>query len=216
MKKNLPVSNKEKTFPSHYNILSTTDLKGAVTYANPEFSEVAGFSLEELLGKNHNVVRHPDMPPAAYQDLWDTLDTGNSWMGIVKNRCKNGDHYWVDAYITPIRKDGKVVEHQSVRFQPSRERVDRAEQTYKMINAGALPKAVTRTSTTIRQRLLFSAALSFIPMIFAAVMSANPIVIGSLCASAVILTILMIWQTYTSFLIFYNCFVCIDSLVRHL
>jgi len=195
MKNNQPVSQKVKSYPSHYSILSTTDLKGAVTYANPEFSEVAGFSLDELQGKNHNIVRHPDMPPAAYQDLWNTLKKGSSWMGIVKNRCKSGDHYWVDAYITPIRKDGKVVEYQSVRFQPSRERVERAEQTYKQINAGKLPKAVTRIALTFRQRLLLGAALSLLPIVYAALLSADPVVIGSLCASALILGLLLLWQT---------------------
>tara|TARA_R110002095_G_scaffold144332_1_gene124794 strand:- start:224 stop:1792 length:1569 start_codon:yes stop_codon:yes gene_type:complete len=195
MKTNLPVSQKEKSYPSDYSILSTTDLKGTLTYANSEFLEVAGFNLDELTGKNHNAVRHPDMPPAAYQDLWNTLKAGNSWMGIVKNRCKNGDHYWVDAYITPIKKNGSVVEYQSVRFQPKREHVERAEKTYQMINAGKLPKVVTAASTTLRQRLIIGSAAAFAPAVAAAIMNGDPIVLSGLGVSFGLISGWVFWQT---------------------
>ncbi|MFP4683947.1 MAG: PAS domain-containing methyl-accepting chemotaxis protein [Ectothiorhodospira sp.] len=142
MKKNHPVTGKEKTFPESTNILSTTDLKGIITDVNRDFVEVSGFSEEELLHKNHNVVRHPDMPPAAFQNLWDALKAGHAWMGLVKNRCKNGDHYWVHAYVMPIRREGRVTEYQSVRTRPSRELVERAEAIYAGIRAGHLPLAL--------------------------------------------------------------------------
>lgn len=195
MKTNLPVSQKEKNYPPHYSILSTTDLKGAVTYANAAFLEVAEFGLDELIGKNHNLVRHPDMPAAAYQDLWSTIKAGNSWMGIVKNRCKSGDHYWVDAYITPIEQDNRIVEYQSVRFQPKRERVERAEKTYQTINAGKQPKALTRPSSSLRQRLIIGAAVALIPAVTTAVMNGDPSVLAGLGVSMVLLGVLTFWQT---------------------
>ena len=153
MKKNHPVTGKEHTYAADANILSTTDLKGITTYANEDFIQISGFSKEELLGKNHNVVRHPDMPPPAFQDLWDTIQGGHSWMGVVKNRCKNGDHYWVDAYVTPITKDGKIIEYQSVRHQPEREHVQRAERVYNDLNAGKTPPPLRRAPLGLRARL---------------------------------------------------------------
>ncbi|WP_416416001.1 PAS domain-containing protein [Klebsiella pneumoniae] len=78
--------------------LSTTSPQSHITYVNPDFIKISGFTEEELLGQPHNIVRHPDMPPAAFEHMWSTLKSGRSWMGLVKNRCKNGDHYWVSAY----------------------------------------------------------------------------------------------------------------------
>ncbi len=142
MKKNLPVSGQEREFPESATIISTTDTKGVITYVNEEFVNISGFREAELLGKAHNIVRHPDMPPGAFQDLWDTLASGKSWRGIVKNRCKNGDHYWVDAYATPVIENGALVGYQSVRVKPSRKQVEAADTLYKKINAGqaGLPK----------------------------------------------------------------------------
>ena len=92
----------ERKYPAHVRLISTTDLKGNITYANQEFCDVAGYSQEELLGQPHNIVRHPDLPAAAFADLWQNLNQDKPWIGMVKNRCKNGDYYWVDAYATPI------------------------------------------------------------------------------------------------------------------
>ncbi len=105
MKKNLPITGREVNLRDEQVIISTTDLKGIITYVNNDFMEISGFVEEELIGKNHNVIRHPEMPPAAFRDLWDTVKSGNSWVGMVKNRCKNGDHYWVEAYVTPVSDD---------------------------------------------------------------------------------------------------------------
>ncbi|MCG5514027.1 PAS domain-containing methyl-accepting chemotaxis protein [Ectothiorhodospira shaposhnikovii] len=153
MKKNLPVTGREKTFSSQVNILSTTDLKGIITDVNGDFIEISGYTEAELLNKNHNILRHPDMPPAAFQNLWDSLKAGRSWMGVVKNRCKNGDHYWVNAYVTPIRKDGRVVEYQSVRTRPDRALVERAEAVYAQVMAGRLPRALRWPLPGVRVRL---------------------------------------------------------------
>ena len=136
MKHNLPVTGRQVEVPANANILSTTDLKGAVTHVNPDFLQISGFAAEELVGFNHNRVRHPDMPPAAFAHLWQTLQAGRSWMGLVKNRCKNGDHYWVSAFVTPIRHGGKVVEYQSVRTRPGAEQVAAAERLYARLRAG--------------------------------------------------------------------------------
>ncbi|HEY1029314.1 MAG TPA: PAS domain-containing methyl-accepting chemotaxis protein [Pseudomonas sp.] len=144
MKRNLPVSGRQIPVPPQTSILSTTDLKGALTYVNPDFVALSGFSEDELIGHNHNIVRHPDMPPAAFAHLWQTLKAGRSWMGLVKNRCKNGDHYWVSAYVTPMRKDGRVVEYQSVRTAASDAQIAAAEALYAELRAGRSPRALRR------------------------------------------------------------------------
>lgn len=134
MKVNLPVSGNEYTFPNDIRIVTTTDVRSFVTYANADFLEVSGFTEAELIGQPHNVVRHPDMPAVAFADLWSAIRAGRSWMGMVKNRRKNGDHYWVDAFVTPILEEGSVVGYQSVRVCPEREHVARAEKVYGSLN----------------------------------------------------------------------------------
>jgi len=139
MKMNTPVSGVERRFAESENLITTTCPKGSITSYNDKFYEISGFDEDELINKNHNVVRHPDMPSAAFEDLWNTVKTGKSWMGIVKNRSKNGDHYYVDAYVTPIKEHGEVVEYQSVRKVPDSECVERAEKLYKRIRDGKAP-----------------------------------------------------------------------------
>ncbi len=136
MKNNQPVTQRERTYPSEQRLISTTDSKGVITYCNDAFIKVSGFSPDELIGSAHNLVRHPDVPPAVFAHMWTTLKQGRPWMGIVKNRCKNGDHYWVNAYVTPILESGKVAGYESVRIKPSAEQVRRAEALYRRINAG--------------------------------------------------------------------------------
>ncbi len=136
MKINHPVTQVENDYDASMQIISTTDAKGVITYVNEDFINISGFSEEEVLKKSHNIVRHPDMPPVAFADLWQTLKAGKSWMGIVKNRCKNGDHYWVDAYVTPMFEKGEIVGYQSVRVKPQRDDVRRAEKLYQRLNSG--------------------------------------------------------------------------------
>jgi PAS domain S-box-containing protein len=131
MKINLPVSNTEKVYRDGTIIISKTDAKGVITFANPAFMETSGFSAEELLGKSHNIVRHPDMPPAAFEDLWQTVKQGKLWNGIVKNRCKNGDYYWVEANVTPIMENGQISGYISVRTKPARAQTEQAAVMYK-------------------------------------------------------------------------------------
>jgi aerotaxis receptor len=136
MKQNLPVTDNEKTFPDHVKLISTTDTRGIITHCNDAFVQISGYSEDELLGTSHNIVRHPDMPPAAFEILWEHIKAGKTWMGLVKNRCKNGDFYWVNAYVTPITKDGQIIGYESVRVVPKREDVKRAEGIYSKINKG--------------------------------------------------------------------------------
>jgi methyl-accepting chemotaxis protein len=126
MKINLPVTQREQELKDTTSIVSKTDLQGKITFINLDFIEISGFSEDELLGQNQNIVRHPDMPPAAFEDLWTTIKSGKPWVGIVKNRCKNGDHYWVDACITPMREGGQIVGYVSVRRKASCEQIEGA------------------------------------------------------------------------------------------
>ncbi len=136
MRVNQPNSGRERSFPADKHLISATDTLGNITYCNDEFAEVSGFIREELVGSPHNLVRHRDMPAAVFEHMWDYLKAGRSWMGIVKNRCKNGDHYWVSAYVTPIQENGRVVGYESVRSKPSSEQVRRAEQLYARLQQG--------------------------------------------------------------------------------
>ncbi|TVP87683.1 MAG: PAS domain S-box protein [Pseudomonadaceae bacterium] len=139
MRKNLPVSGKERTFAADKRLISATDTRGEIQYCNDEFEAVSGFSRAELIGSPHNLVRHPDMPPAVYAHMWTCLKGGKCWMGIVKNRCKNGDHYWVEAYVTPVTEAGQIIGYESVRTVPDRDRVIRAERVYQSMNNGKSP-----------------------------------------------------------------------------
>lgn len=132
MKINLPVTGQEQQFSADKNMVTKTNTKGIITFANKDFVDVSGFSEEELVGKNHNLIRHPDMPPIAFEIMWKTLKRGLPWNGVVKNRCKNGDYYWVDAQIVPIKKNGEITGYMSVRSCPSREAVASAEAAYKI------------------------------------------------------------------------------------
>ncbi|PZW69868.1 methyl-accepting chemotaxis sensory transducer with Pas/Pac sensor [Pseudomonas sp. URMO17WK12:I1] len=136
MRNNQPITGNERTFPAQQRLISTTDLKGQITYCNDAFVEISGFSRDELIRAPHNLVRHPDVPEAVFAHMWETLKAGRPWMGIVKNRCKNGDHYWVNAYVVPVLDDGKVTGYESVRSKPTAEQVQRAQALYGRINAG--------------------------------------------------------------------------------
>ncbi|MBE0461883.1 MAG: methyl-accepting chemotaxis protein [Halomonadaceae bacterium] len=136
MRNNQPISQREVELKENDFLVSRTDLKGRITYTNPAFIEISGYTHDELIGAPHNLVRHPDMPPAAFENFWQTVQGGDTWRGLVKNRCKNGDHYWVDASVTPIIEDEQVVGYASVRVQASREAIKRAEQAYAEIREG--------------------------------------------------------------------------------
>ena len=161
MRKNLPVTDVERPVRPDEVILSTTDAKGRITYVNHDFLAISGFEQDELLGEPHNIVRHPDMPRAAFAMLWSTLKSGRSWIGLVKNRCKDGGYYWVDAFATPIMQDGQLREYQSVRTPPHRDSVRRAERLYRRINAGWPTWLLLWRTPGVVTRFLTGGALAF-------------------------------------------------------
>lgn len=144
MRNNQPVSATERVIRDGQSIVSKTDVKGRITYVNPAFVDVSGFTEAELLGKAHNLVRHPDMPPEAFADLWRTLQAGEPWTGLVKNRCKNGDFYWVVANVAPIRERGRVTGYMSVRTAATRAQVEEAAAAYARVRAGDPTLAIAR------------------------------------------------------------------------
>lgn len=165
MKKNFPVTGVENDYPSEMHIVSTTDKKGITTSVNNDFRTISGFKDEELIGKNHNVVRHPDMPQAAFADLWSVIKQGKPWMGIVKNRCKNGDYYWVDAYVTPMYVNGEVAGYQSVRSKPKQVHVNAADKLYKTLNKGIpfLAQQRNKVRVGLMGKIYFGFLLALLP-----------------------------------------------------
>jgi aerotaxis receptor len=135
MRMNLPVIDQEFPFPPGETLVSTTDLKGRILYCNPSFVSVSGFAKEELLGQPHNMIRHPDMPEEAYRDMWATIQAGNPWSGLVKNRRKDGTYYWVMANVTPLMEGNKPGGYMSVRTLPTRDQVQAAEVLYARMRA---------------------------------------------------------------------------------
>ena len=136
MRINLPVTQQEYDFPDGRTLLSTTDTKGRITYANAAFVRTSGFSADELTGQAHNIVRHPDMPVQAYADMWRSLKAGQAWTAVVKNRRMNGDHYWVRANVAPMRRNGQLVGYISVRTKPTRAAIDGAQRLYQRVREG--------------------------------------------------------------------------------
>jgi methyl-accepting chemotaxis protein len=136
MRINTPVSSVEYELRDGSSIVSKTDLKGLITYVNADFIEASGFVEKDLIGQPHNLVRHPDMPAEAFDDLWRTLKAGKPWTGFVKNRRKNGDYYWVVANATPIYENGSCTGYMSVRSKPTRAQVEAHESAYRMFREG--------------------------------------------------------------------------------
>lgn len=130
------VTNIETVVPEGVFIYSQTDLKGRITLANQAFADMSGYSIEEMVGKAHNIVRHPDMPKAAFADMWTSLKAGRPWRGVVKNRRKDGGYYWVIAMVSPVREEGGIVGYQSIRHRPSRQQIDAASAAYQRLMAG--------------------------------------------------------------------------------
>lgn len=135
MRENLPVYDQEFDYPADELLMSTTDSRGHITHCNAAFERVSGYSMQELMGQPHNMVRHPDMPSEAFRDMWATIGHGRSWKGLVKNRRKDGSFYWVEAHVTPIVQNGKPVGYMSVRAKPTRAQVQAAQALYTQLHA---------------------------------------------------------------------------------
>lgn len=125
--------NREIHLDENTMIVSETDLKGHIIYANSDFCDIAGYTKDELIGQPHNMVRHSDMPKAAFKDLWETISSGNTWTGIVKNITKSGDFYWVYATAYKVTKKDGEQRYISVRSKPSKEEVETASALYKTL-----------------------------------------------------------------------------------
>ncbi len=136
MRVNMPVTNVEQEIKDGEFLVSKTTPKGVINYINQPFIEISGYTEQELIGQAHNIVRHPDMPPEAFADFWRTIRQGKPWSGMVKNRSKDGSYYWVYANATPIKEQGRIVGHMSVRSKPSREQVQAAEVLYREMREG--------------------------------------------------------------------------------
>ena len=143
MRSNMPVFQQEYTFPQDQTLVSVTDLKGRITYCNPAFVEVSGYQTTELLGQAHNIVRHPEMPEEAFRDMWATIQARQPWTGLVKNRRKNGDFYWVRANATPMMDGTQLTGYLSVRTTPARDEVAAADQLYQRMCAEAAKGRMT-------------------------------------------------------------------------
>jgi len=165
MRNNQPVTQQEHAFPDGVTLMSTTDAQSHITYANEAFVSVSGYELEEILGQTHNMVRHPDMPTQAFADMWATLKAGQSWTALVKNRRKNGDHYWVRANATPIRRHGTVVGYMSVRTRPERAEVAAAEALYQRFRTGTARGLAFHKGLLVRTGLMaWTSVLQVLPV----------------------------------------------------
>ncbi len=175
MKINLPITNVHYALTETDSIVTKTDLKGLITYVNEDFIRISGYSREELLGAPHNIIRHPDMPTAAFEDLWQSIKSGRPWTGLVKNRCKNGDFYWVLANVTPYYENDMLIGYMSVRSKPSAAQIAEATVAYrtfgkykidplniqdgKVVKNTLWDRLLSVTSFSIRARLSISIAL---------------------------------------------------------
>ena len=174
--------NEEVRFNQDQELVSVTDTRGVITYANPHFCQIAGYTEQELIGQNHNIVRHPDMPKAAFADLWVKLKAKQAWRGAVKNRCKDGRYYWVDAFVTPVYENSQLIGYQSVRTVLKSDFRDKAETLYKKLNSSAAPSNILQVKNQIKDiafivvGLGLAAACLFYPLI-AFVLIALPYVI---------------------------------------
>ena len=149
MKINQPVTQNEVHFSEDDIIVSTTDTRGVIMSASPAFCRISGYTEEEMIGQNHNMVRHPDMPPEAFEWLWRTVKSGKTWNARVKNRAKNGDFYWVDATVLPIQVNGQITGYRSLRVKPSRAQVDEAGKLYADINAKRIKNPFLQSKISI-------------------------------------------------------------------
>ncbi|MDT0593964.1 methyl-accepting chemotaxis protein [Glaciecola petra] len=173
MRRNKEVTGNEYSFSDQQRLISSTDSRGVIQHCNKAFQEVSGFDYDELIGKNHNIVRHPDMPQEVFKEMWATLQSGNSWMGLVKNRRKNGDHYWVSAFVTPVFEDGKISGYESVRVNATMQEKQLAEECYRRIRESKSPTTLARRFKTLGAALVPYSSLACIAGLVSGIWSGN-------------------------------------------
>ncbi len=173
MRRNLPVTGREIPLPEEATIVSWTDRRGIITDANTAFCAISGYAREELVGQPHNIVRHPDVPPAVFADLWENLARGRPWRGIVKNRAKSGDHYWAEAFIAPVREQGEITGFLSVRHAATPAQIAEAEKLYAKLWQGGM---LSGARLAWRKRWSIRARLTIVMAILAAMLVGDAIV----------------------------------------
>ncbi len=154
MKTNMPVTNVEYSLKESDSIVSKTDSNGIITHINEDFLRVSGFTREELIGASHNIVRHPDMPPEAFADMWKALKENRPWTGLVKNRCKNGNFYWVLANVTPYFENAQLAGYMSMRSKPSLEQINTADAAYRLFKEGKPGNLKIRDGRVVKSTFL--------------------------------------------------------------
>lgn len=210
MRNNLPVTQVNHPLRDDQFIISSTNERGVIKSVNNDFLEISGFDLDEVIGEPHNLIRHPDMPPAVFEMMWEHLKAGKQWMGIVKNRCKNGDHYWVNAHVTAIRHNNQIVGYESVRSKPDAEQIQRAKSVYARIKQqkSAIPTTAVYSATLSKSLALFAMIglpVSLLTILMTGFTSPAGIVIGS----CVLLSVLTGWMLDTKFT---DISLCIDPI----
>ncbi len=193
MRLNLPVTENEFDYPADQMLMSVTDLDSHIQYCNAAFAAVSGYSEQELVGEPHNLIRHPDMPPEAFRDMWKTIRGGRPWSAVVKNRRKNGDHYWVMANVTPIVENGKPVGYMSVRTKPTRAQINATEKLYAQMSergSGGGLKWVLRSGMVVRNTMFGRLRHALRPDVGARLLIALLLPVLTLAGSAQLLPLL--------------------------
>ena len=185
MRTNLPVNQNEILLDDEMLIVSKTDLKGRISYVNKDFMVISGFTEKELIGEPHNILRHPDMPVEAFEDLWKTLKEGRPWTGMVKNRCKNGDYYWVVANVTPIKEGGQITGYMSVRRKATRDAIRTHEEVYRLFREKRQGRLTIRCGKAVKGHKNPWAVLS--------IGMRMTVVLGFLCFALVLQGLVGIW-----------------------
>lgn len=180
MRNNQPVTQSERVLTDDCILLTTTDLEGRIKYANHGFTQVSEYTFDELHHQPHNIVRHPDMPPAVYESMWSRLKQGHAWTGLIKNRTKSGDHYWVNAYVAPVFEHGEIHEYQSVRKKATADQIQRATEIYRVLTDNKQPKALKKPLLSFSAKLFMSLLFS---VLLSAIMSRYSVVLAVCVAS---------------------------------
>lgn len=170
----------------------TTDPEGKILYCSQGMQHLTGYNPAELQGENIRKLKHPDMPDGPFKDLWGTITQGKSWMGMIKNKMKNGETFWVDTYIIPIMENGKIIEYQCIYRKPKHEVVDRADHIYTLRKQGKSPKALSKPNPRITLRILAIFLLSFVPVIAAVFMQLPTLFLLSIIGASLLLGCLLL------------------------